>query len=131
MVFVDFNVILEVITADPVWQAWSEEQLRPAPPDSLINQPQVIAAAHDRLAAQAAIEAHQPAAVMHRQGQRVGVGELACLQQPGSIDADWIEQADSIGPELVIGMANQFGHHGRHHRRRPRTVGIARLAQDE
>ena len=67
---------------------------------------------------------------MHCQGQRVGVGELACLQQPGSIDADWIEQADSIGLELVIGMANQFGHHGRHHRRRPRTVGIARLAQD-
>jgi predicted nucleic acid-binding protein len=27
MVFVDSNVILDVITADPRWQAWSEEQL--------------------------------------------------------------------------------------------------------
>jgi predicted nucleic acid-binding protein len=27
MVFVDSNVILDVITADPLWQAWSEEQL--------------------------------------------------------------------------------------------------------
>ena len=27
MVFVDSNVILDVITADPIWQAWSEEQL--------------------------------------------------------------------------------------------------------
>ena len=27
MVFVDANVILDVITADPRWQAWSEEQL--------------------------------------------------------------------------------------------------------
>jgi predicted nucleic acid-binding protein len=26
MVFVDSNVILDVITADPRWQAWSEEQ---------------------------------------------------------------------------------------------------------
>ena len=29
MVFVDSNVILDVITADPRWQAWSEEQLSP------------------------------------------------------------------------------------------------------
>lgn len=28
MVFVDSNVILDVITADPCWQPWSEEQLR-------------------------------------------------------------------------------------------------------
>ena len=27
MVFVDSNVILDVITADPRWQVWSEEQL--------------------------------------------------------------------------------------------------------
>ena len=27
MVFVDSNVILDVITADPIWQSWSEEQL--------------------------------------------------------------------------------------------------------
>ena len=27
MVFVDSNVILDVITADPRWQAWSEQQL--------------------------------------------------------------------------------------------------------
>ncbi len=27
MVFVDSNVILDVITADPLWQGWSEEQL--------------------------------------------------------------------------------------------------------
>jgi predicted nucleic acid-binding protein len=27
MMFVDSNVILDVITADPRWQAWSEEQL--------------------------------------------------------------------------------------------------------
>jgi predicted nucleic acid-binding protein len=27
MVFVDSNVILDVITADPRWRAWSEEQL--------------------------------------------------------------------------------------------------------
>ena len=27
MLFVDSNVILDVITADPLWQAWSEEQL--------------------------------------------------------------------------------------------------------
>jgi predicted nucleic acid-binding protein len=27
MVFVDSNVILDVITADPLWQAWSEDQL--------------------------------------------------------------------------------------------------------
>jgi len=27
MVFVDSNVILAVITADPLWQAWSDEQL--------------------------------------------------------------------------------------------------------
>ena len=27
MVFVESNVILDVITADPRWQAWSEEQL--------------------------------------------------------------------------------------------------------
>jgi len=27
MVFVDSNVILDLITADPLWQAWSEEQL--------------------------------------------------------------------------------------------------------
>ena len=27
MVFVDSNVILDVITADPRWQPWSEEQL--------------------------------------------------------------------------------------------------------
>lgn len=27
MVFVDSNVILDVITADPLWQPWSEEQL--------------------------------------------------------------------------------------------------------
>ena len=27
MVFVDSNVILDVITADPIWQTWSEEQL--------------------------------------------------------------------------------------------------------
>ena len=184
-----FPCVLDVITADPLWQAWSEEQLSrwldrgpllinpivyaeiafaceaietvddlltdhldvyrltpakppswplaptpntgPAPPrDSSIEQPQGLTAANHRLAAQAAIEAHQPAAVVHRKGQQVRVGELACLQQPGSIDADWMEQADRIGPELVLGMADQFGHHGRHHRRRPRTVGVARLAQD-
>jgi predicted nucleic acid-binding protein len=28
MVFVDSNVILDVITADPCWQPWSEEQRR-------------------------------------------------------------------------------------------------------
>lgn len=28
MVFVDSNVILDVITADPRWQVWSEQQLR-------------------------------------------------------------------------------------------------------
>jgi predicted nucleic acid-binding protein len=27
MVFVDSNVILDVITADPRWQAWSEQQI--------------------------------------------------------------------------------------------------------
>ena len=27
MVFVDSNVILDVVTADPRWQPWSEEQL--------------------------------------------------------------------------------------------------------
>ena len=27
MVFVDSNVILDVITADPRWQTWSEQQL--------------------------------------------------------------------------------------------------------
>jgi predicted nucleic acid-binding protein len=27
MVFVDSNVILDVITADPLWQTWSEEQI--------------------------------------------------------------------------------------------------------
>jgi len=27
MVFVDSNVILDVITADPRWRAWSEQQL--------------------------------------------------------------------------------------------------------
>ncbi len=27
MLFVDSNVILDVITADSLWQAWSEEQL--------------------------------------------------------------------------------------------------------
>ena len=27
MVVVDSNVILDVITADPIWQSWSEEQL--------------------------------------------------------------------------------------------------------
>jgi hypothetical protein len=27
MVFVDSNVILDEITADPLWQAWSDEQL--------------------------------------------------------------------------------------------------------
>jgi len=27
MVFVDSNVILDVITADPRWQVWSEQQL--------------------------------------------------------------------------------------------------------
>jgi len=31
MVFVDSNVILDVITADPRWQTWSEEQPRQAP----------------------------------------------------------------------------------------------------
>jgi predicted nucleic acid-binding protein len=28
MVFVDSNVIVDVITADPCWQKWSKEQLR-------------------------------------------------------------------------------------------------------
>ena len=41
MVFVDFNVILAVVTADPVWQAWSEEQLRPAPPSPGLHRPGV------------------------------------------------------------------------------------------
>jgi hypothetical protein len=112
-------------------RAHAEYRARPAPPlDSPIEQPQGLAAADHGFAAQAAIEAHQTAAVVHRQGQQLGVGELARLQQPGSIDADGIEKADPIGPELVLGMADQFGHHGRHHRRRPRTVGVARLAQD-
>ena len=67
---------------------------------------------------------------MHRQGQQVGVGELARLQQPGTIHTALVEQAEPIGSELVLGMADQCRNQGRHHRRRPRTVGIARLAQD-
>jgi hypothetical protein len=43
MVFVDFNVILEVITADPVWQAWSEEQPRPAPLSPGLHRLELIA----------------------------------------------------------------------------------------
>ena len=66
----------------------------------------------------AAVHAHA-SPLSRSQGQQVGVGELARLQQPGSIDADGMEQADPIGPELVLGMADQFGHDGRHHRRRP------------
>jgi hypothetical protein len=43
MVFVDFNfnVILDVITTDPVWQAWSEEQPRPAPLSPGLHRPGV------------------------------------------------------------------------------------------
>jgi AbrB family looped-hinge helix DNA binding protein len=59
-------------------RAHAEYRARPAPPlDSPIEQPQGLAAASHRLAAQAAFEANQPAAVVHRQGQQVGVSELA------------------------------------------------------
>lgn len=59
-------------------RAHAEYRARPGPPlYSPIEQPQGIAPTNHRLAAQAAIEAHQPPAVVHRQGQQVGVSELA------------------------------------------------------
>ena len=54
-------------------------------PSGAIQNHKGLAPTLHKLSLQAAIESHQMAAMVHRQGQQVGVGELGWIQQ--AIDA--------------------------------------------
>lgn len=87
------------------------------------NQPHHIThlrAAHN-LQRNRAIERDELATVVKRQREQVGVGELAMVQQMGRIEDGIVLQADSVGPEMVLGVCAEGLNLCQHLRYRPRA----------
>jgi hypothetical protein len=57
MVLVDANVLLDILTADPVWQPWSERELARVPEGELAINPVIYAEICPAFRAEAEVEA--------------------------------------------------------------------------
>jgi len=57
-----------------------------------------------------AVERGELALVVHRQGQQVGVGQLAVAQQVCGVEGALLHQADRVGPKMVVSACTQHLH---------------------
>jgi hypothetical protein len=57
-----------------------------------------------RLEGQAAIEGHEPAAVLHGKGQQIDVRDLLWTEDVGVVEQFSVGDRDTVGPKLVIGL---------------------------